>query len=92
MRNKRRLLGKQRTENKDRDKIKTEFNEKIIRARKEEDDQQIMMSQESTKKGVIVPKPEFIHFSVIIQSGCTPKEILGLFLFTKPKSRLTDIT
>jgi hypothetical protein len=63
-----------------------------MKARKEEKNQHTMMSQESTKKGIIVPKPEFLLFSVIIQSGCTPKQILGLSLFTKSKIRLTAIT
>jgi hypothetical protein len=75
---KKRLFGRQRKENKDRDKIKTEFNE-IIRTRKEKDNQQTMMSQESTKKGIIVPKPEFLPFSVIILSGCTSKADFGPF-------------
>ena len=69
---------KQRKENKDRDKIRTEFSE-IIRARKEEDNQQTTMSQESTNKGIFVPKPEFLPFSVIIQSGCTTKADFGPF-------------
>ena len=38
-----------------------------------------MMSQESTKKGIIVLKPEHLPFSAIIQSGRTPKVDFGPF-------------